>query len=170
MTITSPSLGLSPIATKAETEVVGLRVDELEHMLSSNPTGGVFVSRSGFEQGDLQRAASRRNYLFFLIPGSQVTTKQEFLTTLAKSMQFPSYFGQNWDAAYDCITDLGWCPADGFIVHFDGADSLALSSPEDFAAAIEIFSDATEFWRTRQAPMYVLVSGPIPETPGLPVA
>jgi hypothetical protein len=31
-----------------------------------------------------------------------------FFDELAAAMQFPYHFGENWDAVWDCITDLNW--------------------------------------------------------------
>ena len=36
---------------------------------------------------------------------SQVSTKQELHSLLAKYFSFPSYYGHNWDAFWECITE-----------------------------------------------------------------
>ncbi|QDU81619.1 Barstar (barnase inhibitor) [Polystyrenella longa] len=35
-----------------------------------------------------------------------------FLDHLAEVLEFPSYFGRNWDALSDCLTDLSWLKCD----------------------------------------------------------
>lgn len=40
-----------------------------------------------------------------LIPIGAVLDKEILLTSLAKACTFPSYFGHNWDALWDCLTD-----------------------------------------------------------------
>ncbi|WP_083389754.1 barstar family protein [Trichormus sp. NMC-1] len=31
-------------------------------------------------------------------------------------MEIPTYFGANWDAFDECITDLTWCPAQRYVI------------------------------------------------------
>jgi len=39
-----------------------------------------------------------------------VQTKQQLLEALAEGLNFPSYFGRNWDALDECLCDLSWIP------------------------------------------------------------
>lgn len=39
------------------------------------------------------------------IPIGDVFEKSTFLPALAEVCNFPSYFGHNWDAVWDCLTD-----------------------------------------------------------------
>ena len=39
------------------------------------------------------------------IPIGNVLDKKTLLSSLAKAGNFPSWFGHNWDAAWDCLTD-----------------------------------------------------------------
>ena len=39
------------------------------------------------------------------------TDKATLLARFAAALQFPDWFGHNWDALADCITDLSWLPA-----------------------------------------------------------
>lgn len=40
-----------------------------------------------------------------LVPMGDILNKETLLDGLAKACDFPSWFGHNWDAAWDCLTD-----------------------------------------------------------------
>ena len=50
-----------------------------------------------------------------------IRSKQKLLAILADRLRFPGYFGWNWDALEECLSDLSWLPADQrvAIVHDD---------------------------------------------------
>jgi RNAse (barnase) inhibitor barstar len=39
---------------------------------------------------------------------SDISNKAELLSILARELQFPGYFGHNWDALSDCLRDFHW--------------------------------------------------------------
>ena len=40
-----------------------------------------------------------------LVPMGDILNKDTLLDSLAKACDFPSWFGHNWDATWDCLTD-----------------------------------------------------------------
>lgn len=46
--------------------------------------------------------------------------KDALLDAIAAELRFPDYFGRNWDALDECITDLSWLPpGDVALIHRD---------------------------------------------------
>ena len=47
---------------------------------------------------------------------SNVTSKRILFAAFATSLNFPVYFGENWDAFEECLRDLSWLPAGPVVV------------------------------------------------------
>lgn len=86
--------------------------------------------------------------------------KGEFLDRVARAFGFPEWFGQNWDALFDCLGDFSWRPASGRVLILENAGGLQSAAPEVFDTALSIFSDAAVAWAGRGVPVRVLVDAP----------
>jgi len=71
--------------------------------------------------------------------------KQELLGRIAGGLSFPDYFGGNWDALIDCLSDLTWLEKTEAII--DHAAVPALSA-KDTRLYLESLIDAAD----RRAP------------------
>ncbi|KAG0172355.1 hypothetical protein DFQ28_009855, partial [Apophysomyces sp. BC1034] len=60
----------------------------------------------GICNADIQKDAERLKLEFVYVNCSSATTKDKILDIIARSLNFPAYFGKNWDALYDCLTDF----------------------------------------------------------------
>jgi len=74
-------------------------------------------------------------------------------------LQFPDHFGANWDALYDCLTDLDPARDAGVVVEIQGLGKFARTAPEELSRAIETFADTARFWRERHGRFLVLLGG-----------
>ncbi|MDV7401916.1 barstar family protein, partial [Arthrospira platensis SPKY1] len=72
--------------------------------------------------------------------------KPTLLTRIASALQFPDWFGHNWDALSDCLTDLSWLPAPGYRIVLDASEALHAADPETLATALEILDEASAWW------------------------
>ena len=93
-----------------------------------------------------------KNIQVFYLDGKEITNKQTFLKQAGESLKFPAYYGQNWDAFNDCITDLGWCPARAYILIYDQPEIFAKAEPEQWQIALTILNYAVEYWREKKHP------------------
>jgi RNAse (barnase) inhibitor barstar len=85
--------------------------------------------------------------------------KADLLARIADALEFPWWFGQNWDALADCLGDLEWLPAEGYVLLLDGADDLRRAAAHDYATVAEVFADASRGWREHGTPFWVFISG-----------
>jgi RNAse (barnase) inhibitor barstar len=120
---------------------------------------GVFRLEGEISAEELSKIARQHGLAFFLIDGRKIKNKEQFLKDSAKAMNFPDYFGANWDAFEDCLTDMSWHEAKGFVILYDNMDSFAQHSPDQLKVALGIFRDTVEFWRSQKKMFFVVVHG-----------
>jgi RNAse (barnase) inhibitor barstar len=85
--------------------------------------------------------------------------KRALLDTLAAVLGFPDHFGGNWDALYDCLTDLALAPGSTVVIEIGGLTRLARQAAGELVTAIETFRDAASFWKERDVRLVVLLGG-----------
>jgi hypothetical protein len=79
-------------------------------------------------------------------------SKEKTLEHIAAALQFPQWFGGNWDALEDSLGDLSWLGAKGHVVVFEGAP------PE--AMLLDILRDCAETWKARGVPFFAVFVDP----------
>lgn len=77
--------------------------------------------------------------------GKKSKNVKSLFDEFSASLQFPYYFGENWNAFSDCITDLDWLECEiCVVVVFDAEQILIGESLEIFDLFIKILEDANE--------------------------
>ncbi|WP_237269444.1 barstar family protein [Pseudothauera hydrothermalis] len=80
----------------------------------------------------------------YCIDLSACDDKAAVLAALAKGLSFPAWFGHNWDALADCLSDLSWLPDRSVVVVFEHVRRLADNAPDDYRTTLDIFAEAAE--------------------------
>ncbi len=88
----------------------------------------------------------------------EVYDKTSFLATFAVALDFPPYFGMNWDALHECLTDMSWRPAAGYVLLLAGVESMPESSGSLVQTAMRVLEAAAAYWKEREVPFFVLLS------------
>jgi RNAse (barnase) inhibitor barstar len=122
--------------------------------LIESRTGGVFRSHVPLPDQVLDRAAKQMQVVPVRLVA--VRDKNAFLNALAKALQFPDYFGRNWDAFYDCLLDLKHGDG-GTLLVLREASGFARAEPEEFAAAVDTLADAADYWKGKNKALLVVV-------------
>jgi len=110
-----------------------------------------------FESNQLTEFLSKRQVVFVYIDGDKINDKKSFFQETSLKMRFPAYFGFNWDAFRDCITDLSWLPMqDGLVLVYKNPNKFMGSDPEDWNIANEILLESITFWNKMDIPMFII--------------
>jgi uncharacterized protein YbjT (DUF2867 family) len=126
------------------------------YTLSNAPSGVYRISDMSTRSLLAARARAER-FEWFHASGKQVRSKKRFLTALAKTLGLPRWFGMNWDALADSLTDFEWQPNTTHILLLSDFDCFAAHAPVEFATAVAVLEDAAAFWAERDVRLLVLV-------------
>ena len=66
-----------------------------------------------------------------VVRGHKAITEADFFDECAAAWQFPYYFGENWDALEECLTDLEWLPAEAYVFCVTQAVHLLEKEPSE---------------------------------------
>lgn len=98
---------------------------------------------------------ARPSGLLPALDGRALAGKDGLLAALGWALEFPDYYGGNWDALEECLTDMSWRPG-AIILHIDHADALA---PKLLDTLVAIFADVADAWRKQGRVCSLFLSG-----------
>ena len=94
--------------------------------------------------------------LLLHVDGSVIQTSDHLFGELATVMQFPEYFGWNWEALQECLRDLKWLEADAYVVFVYHAEQLWSCAPEVAGPLIEVWLSAANHWAMAEVSFHLV--------------
>lgn len=88
------------------------------------------------------------------------TGKSVLLQRFADAFAFPAHFGHNWDALADCLGDLDWLPAEGYVLTVENLQELRDADAADYATLVSVLEGACEEWREHDRPFWAFLALP----------
>ena len=127
---------------------------EERDMLLQTVRPNIVQSIRAYRVDDLMQAAANADQHFLYANLTTAQSKQEVLEGIAEAFLFPTHFGKNLDALYDCMTDLvhksGTQP--GFVVVLEQLPDNPRFDREAREQLLDVFRDAADFWAERKIP------------------
>jgi RNAse (barnase) inhibitor barstar len=101
---------------------------------------------------DLENAAEQLGHHFLYANLATAQNKQDVLDLIAAQYTLPATFGKNFDALYDCMTDLVHKsgPQTGFIVVLEHIPTSPKFDKEAREQLLDIFRDVADYWSDRK--------------------
>lgn len=110
------------------------------HLLVASPNRAQDLAWS------LARSTDRR-VVVRVIRGAKAATEGELFDEMSAALQFPYYFGENWNAIDECLTDLEWLSGDSYVLFFtDSAQLLAQEPPSRLGLLWQVLGNAAAEW------------------------
>lgn len=121
-------------------------------MLLQTVRPNIVQSIRAYRIGDLMSAAHETGQHFLYANLATAQSKQEVLDSIAESFVFPAHYGKNFDALYDCMTDLVHKagPQPGFVVVLEQLPDNPRFDREAREQLLDVFRDAADFWAERK--------------------
>lgn len=101
----------------------------------------------------MAREWATRGLTVRVVRGQKMRTDEALFNEVAAAFQFPSYFGENWDALDECIVDLEWlAPGSGYVLYVVRADEVLADEREwSIGVFVRVLNKAIMEWGTEVA-------------------
>jgi RNAse (barnase) inhibitor barstar len=86
-----------------------------------------------------------------------ISAKDSLFQDMARALAFPDWFGGNWDALEDCLTDFSWREAHGYVLAIEGFRTLP---DAELGEMIDVLISAAEFWAGQHKPFFAVLIDP----------
>ncbi|WP_228062547.1 barstar family protein [Lysobacter sp. H23M47] len=111
----------------------------------------------GRDSGPMAEAAASLDFAIARIDLAGCTGKADALERIARGLSFPGWFGGNWDALADCLGDLSWLLAPGYMLLIANSGAWRAAQPEEFDTLLAILNEAALEWRERNVAFWALL-------------
>lgn len=91
--------------------------------------------------------------LFGSVPAGVRDTK-DLLRAVANALCFPAYFGENWNALFDCLRDFHWTDKRSIVLVHEDVPQIPAN---DLKVYLEILRDAVSDWKADEPHELVVV-------------
>lgn len=136
----------------------------LQPVLSGDVPPGRYRLAGTARVSALRASVLAAGWAWGVVDGRRVPDRPGLFAQYSTALEFPGWFGGNWDAFADCLQDLSWLPARGYVVLWNrasAADDLVRSRAE------EIIDDAIGA-RVQMGlpPLYIVYAEPMQDRNG----
>jgi len=94
----------------------------------------------------------------YLCDIDDVIDERMLFDKIAGAMKFPSYFGRNWDALDECLSDLEWLPTTGFLLVVRRCGTFWRNSPISIGRLIKTWLFCAQQWAQQGTPFHLVLS------------
>jgi hypothetical protein len=132
----------------------------LEHLQDAHGPRFHFVGNDPRRLEDALKGAEQARLKVFRLDLSKATSSSSLMELVAAEMDFPSYFGKNWDALLDMMSDLSWWnEREGFLIVVEDSGPRRPDSTEYIRTFFGVVISAVERMRSWGTTMHAVIAG-----------
>lgn len=113
-----------------------------------------WVHQAGADSGGQEaRRWANHGLTVRMLRGHKMRSEGALIDEVGAALQFPLYFGENWDALDECIADVEWLPARlGYVMYVLRArEVLADEARDSLGVLVRVLETANNEWATEVA-------------------
>ncbi|MEZ5564264.1 MAG: barstar family protein [Gammaproteobacteria bacterium] len=133
-----------------------MKREELSDTLPRADRAGVF-SLPADDIAVIAEVAATLDFAVFRADLTGCAEPAELFVRLQEQLKLPAWFGQNWDALADCLTDLSWREAPGYLLVLENMADFRSRGDDDFDTLIQTLSDASANWSGLGTPFWAFL-------------
>ena len=113
------------------------------------------------DTGAMAEAGAALDFAVARVDLADCGDKAAVLAELARALDFPDWFGGNWDALADSLGDLSWLQAPGYLLLVERTADWRDADGDAFDTLLAILNEAAADWRERNVAFWALL--PLPQ-------
>jgi len=123
-----------------------------------------FISKTFFSDEELYSLMYRAEHsgsFVAHIRGKHCKTVEDFFREASSALRFPYYFGNNWAAFDECVTDLEWLSFRSLLIAVDDWDSIfeeELRKSGCRELLEKYLQRAAEYWQEQNIPVAIYLN------------
>lgn len=118
----------------------------------------------------LEMAAKSHCLLWLPVSLGKAESLDDALRILGETLAFPEWYGVNLDALHECLADLGWRPAPGYVLVLSRCCTLVEHDAAGFSRLLSVIADVAALWHAQDVGFWCLFDADLPGFQRLPDA
>jgi hypothetical protein len=102
---------------------------------------------------------TRSGSIAIVVRGWKCQTKETLHNEIGAALQFPGYYGENWNALDECLHDLSWLPAGRYLLVINCVEKLLPDDDQSLRLFLDVLSEASCVWSERGILFEVIFCG-----------
>ncbi len=131
--------------------------DRIAEILNGDVYPSVYLLDVALTTKEIERLKQDKGTKVFVLDGDRIVDSPSLFQEFATVIQFPEYFGHNWDALKDCLTELDGHEVDRYIITIDKLDRFIANDSSQWTDFLDVCKSVVEYWQDTETPVYILL-------------